>query len=148
MLGLTTTRRLNRELALARELTERARTQRDNLREARDTAVYNREQILRQLAAADTANRRLHGRNLELGRRLAACGEADPEYAASLERRLGIARRAAARILTALHAETRRADHLQGRLDDLLGLNRPPVKAGADWQKRRDDKDLTKEVQS
>lgn len=37
-------------------------------------------------------------------------------------------------------AETRRADRLQARLDDALGLTTAAVEAGAEWQQRRHDK--------
>ncbi|MFD5031667.1 hypothetical protein ACFWM0_14815 [Streptomyces sp. NPDC058405] len=44
------------------------------------------------------------------------------------------------RLSAALTAETRRADQLQRRLDNALGLDRPDVAAGAGWQARRTDK--------
>jgi hypothetical protein len=50
-----------------------------------------------------------------------------------------IARKAAARILAAWAAEKKRADRLQQRLDDAVGLNDPAVEAGARWQERRHD---------
>ncbi|MFH8336907.1 hypothetical protein [Streptomyces sp. AM6-12] len=37
-------------------------------------------------------------------------------------------------------AEKKRADHLQQRLDDALGLNTTAVAAGEQWQSRRDPK--------
>ncbi|MFI1728231.1 hypothetical protein ACH40E_03120 [Streptomyces acidicola] len=103
------------------------------------TAKYNREQVIRQLSEADAANLRLAGRNLELGRRLAQHAEADPEYAARLERRVARLRRAGARVLAAWAAEKRRADRLQARLDDACGLNHPAVEEGRAWQERRHD---------
>lgn len=57
-----------------------------------------------------------------------------------LERRLAVARRAAARILAAYVAEKRRADHLQARLDDACGLNHPALDDGRLWQHSRSDK--------
>ena len=107
---------------------------------ARDTAEFNRGQALRQLAEAEAANRRLAGRNLELGVRLSAYAESDPEYVAGLEKRLDRALKACARYLDAYHAEKRRTAHLQRRLDDATGLNSAAVIAGARWQERRDDK--------
>lgn len=40
----------------------------------------------------------------------------------------------------ALTAQTRRADQLQQRLDDAVGINHPDVDSGALWQQRREDK--------
>jgi len=48
--------------------------------------------------------------------------------------------RATARYRAALAAETRRADRLQARLDNALGLDHPAIDAGAQWQDRRTDK--------
>lgn len=45
-----------------------------------------------------------------------------------------------ARYRAALTAETRRADRLQQRLDDALGLNTHAITTGATWQNRRTDK--------
>lgn len=110
----------------ARATADRLRAERDEAREDRDIAVRNRRQALGQLLNADAANRRLHGRNLELGRRLAAAAEADPDHLADLEQELAAAREEAA-------VEKRRADRLQERLDDAVGLNDPKVLAGPNW---------------
>lgn len=109
-------------------------------REQADTAHFNRQQVLMQNASLDAANRRLAGRNLELGQRISKLTEADPEYAASLEGRLARALRACTRYRAALTAETRRADRLQARLDDACGLDDPAVTAGRHWQSARHDK--------
>lgn len=61
-------------------------------------------------------------------------------YAARMEERLDRALKATARYLAAYHAEKRRADGLQTRLDHALGLNDPAVEAGQHWQARRTDK--------
>ena len=135
---IVTRRRHEAELTAARAETDRLRNERDTARSERATAVYNREQILRQNAEADATNRRLHGRILELGRRLTQLSEADPEYAASLERRLNIARLAGARLLTAWAQEKRRGDLLQERLDDACGLNHPAITEGSErWHSQR-----------
>lgn len=78
-------RRHREELAAARAETARLRGERDEALKQRETAVFNREQILRQLAGEEAANVRLHGRILELGRRNSELTESDPEYAAQLE---------------------------------------------------------------
>lgn len=140
MLGITTTRRLRREVADAKAETDRQRERAENAEKSQATAEFNREQILRQLAEADSANRRLHDRTLELGRRISALTEADPEYAARLERRVARLLKVIARLYARGHAEKVRADHLQRRLDQALGLDQAAVMAGAAWQERRDDK--------
>jgi hypothetical protein len=140
MFGLTTTRRLRAELAAAKAETDRQRDRAERAEEGKATAEFNREQILRQLAAADAANRRLHDRNLELGSRISALTEADPEYTARLERRVARLLRVAVRLYAGGHAEKLRADHLQQRLDDACGLNAPAVLAGSGWQTTRHDK--------
>lgn len=119
---------------------ERLRDERDDAYEARNIAVFNRTQVLRQLAEADAANRRLAGRNLELGVRLAAYAEADPEYLDALEKRLARALRAVVRYRAGLHDEQRRADSAQKTLDVFLGLDHPAVAAGETWQDRREKK--------
>ncbi|TGZ14688.1 hypothetical protein DV517_61710 [Streptomyces sp. S816] len=58
----------------------------------------------------------------------------------TVARRLTRAVRACARYRAALTVETRRADRLQARLDDALGLNAHAVVAGAMWRDRRTDK--------
>lgn len=58
----------------------------------------------------------------------------------TVARRLTRALRACARYRAALTAETRRADRLQQRLDDALGLNTHAITTGATWQNRRTDK--------
>ncbi|MDX3575927.1 hypothetical protein [Streptomyces sp. FL07-04A] len=133
-------RRYDDDLAAARAEAARLREQRDTARNDEETARFNRERILHQLAAADAANRRLSGRNLELGARLAQYAEADPEYAASLEARLKRALRAAVRYRSDLREEKRRADTAQNSLDVFLGLDHPAVAAGASWQDRREQK--------
>jgi hypothetical protein len=133
-------RRYDTDLEAARAEAGRLREQRNTAVRDEETARFNRERILHQLADADAANRRLSGRNLELGARLAQYAEADPEYAASLEARLKRALRAAVRYRSDLREEKRRADTAQNSLDVFLGLDSPAVAAGATWQERREQK--------
>lgn len=126
-------RRERREIAELEEYVDRLRAERDTARAGQATAEFNREQILRQLAEADAANRRLHGRNLELGRQVSALAESDLEYAAHLERRKTSLEKAGHRILAAWRREQKRADHLQQRLDDAVGLSTTIVDSGR-WQ--------------
>ncbi|WP_406156896.1 hypothetical protein [Streptomyces canus] len=138
MLGLTTTRRHRRELAVAKAETDRQRGRAETALAKAATARYNRGQALSQLADANARNRRLWGRNLELGRRIGQLAEADPEYAARLERRVSRLLTVTARLFLAHRAEKARADHLQARLDDVFGLNTSPITKGATWQDRRE----------
>lgn len=48
--------------------------------------------------------------------------------------------RTVVRLRQALTAETRRADRLQARLDNAVGLDDPALDLGAHWQQRRSDK--------
>ncbi|MFE6408199.1 hypothetical protein ACFVOR_14835 [Streptomyces sp. NPDC057837] len=95
-----------------------------------DDVVRAHNRLAQQLAEADATNRRLHGRNDELSNRLKAVTEATPERAAALTRRVDRLRRIVARLLAEQGAEKKRADHLQRRLDDAMGLNTAPVLAG------------------
>jgi hypothetical protein len=124
-----TRRRHEAELAAAKAEADRLRTERDATVSKLATAVYNREQVLRQNAEQDAANRRLHGRILELGRRLSQLREADPEYAAQLEHRVTRLRRVGVRILAAYAAEKKRADRLQARLDNACSAASCPCPA-------------------
>jgi hypothetical protein len=119
-------RRAEAELDAVKADRERIRSERTQFAEDRDVAIRNREQILLQLMEADATNRRLNGRVLELGRRITALSEADPEHLAAMERELSAARAEAA-------AEKRRADRLQERLNDAVGLNDPKILAGPYW---------------
>jgi hypothetical protein len=123
-------RRERRENAGLRAENARLRAERDQFEEERNTAVFNRQQVLGQLASADTANRRLADRNLELGRRLSQCAEADPEYAASLERRVARLQKAGKRLLAAYALEQHRSNHQQALGDEA------DRKAIEQWEKR------------
>lgn len=139
MLGLTTTRRLRTELAAAHAEIDRQRRRADTAEDDAATALYTRRQLLRQLAEADAANRRLYQRTLDLGQRISQLAESDPEHAAALERRVARLLKVGRRILAAYALEERRANQLQARLDDALGLNTAAVLAGRRWQQTRAD---------
>lgn len=101
------------------------RSQYEALRERCETAEKNaaternaRRTITRQHAELDAANRRLTDRNLELGRRISQLTEADPDYAAKLERRVARLRTVGARLLASYKTEQRRADRYASHLDD------------------------------
>jgi chromosome segregation ATPase len=95
--------------------------------------------LARQLAEADAANVRLHRQNRELRERLDAVAAADPERTAALARRVDRLRRIVSRLLVEHRAEKRRADRLQARLDDAVGLTDPRVEDGRNWQQTRQD---------
>lgn len=97
-------------------------------RKKADTAHFNRQQVLAQNAGLHADNQRLADRNLELGRRVSVLTEADPEYAAQLERRVARLRRIVSRALADRRAEQKRADQLQARLDDAVGLGGGRIK--------------------
>lgn len=127
MFGLTTTRRLRAELAAAKAETDRQRERAEQAEAGKATAEYNRAQLLRQLAEADAVNTGLRGRIQELGRRISRLTEADPDYAEALEKQLAAAREQLAK-------ETRRADRLQLRLDDAVGLKPGRIEDSSSWQ--------------
>lgn len=134
MFGLTTTRRLAREVAAQKAETDRQRRRAETAENHAATAVFNRKQVIRQLAEADATNRRLHGRIEELGRRNSLLTEADPDYAAQLERSVARLRTAGKRVIAAWWAESKRADRLQQRLDDAVGLGPRGIKDSGAWQ--------------
>lgn len=103
-------------------------------REKADTAHFNRQQVLMQNAALDADNRRLAGRNLELGNRISKLTEADPEYTAQLEKQVAELRESLNKALSDARTETKRADRLQGRLDDAVGLTPRGIKDSSPWQ--------------
>lgn len=114
---------------------ERIRGERNQFAKDRDAHRYTAETAARKFADADADNRRLAGRNLELGKRISQLAEADPEYAAALERRITRLRTVGARILTAYTAEKQRADRLSSYLDD------GDLKAIKTWEKRAEAHD-------
>ncbi|GGW15848.1 hypothetical protein GCM10018980_51250 [Streptomyces capoamus] len=87
-----------------------------------EKAVGTSEYALDQLAATRIVNDCLTDANLAVARRLTR------------------ALRACARYRKALAAEQRRADQLQRRLDNAVGLNITAVAHGETWQERREQK--------
>lgn len=123
--------RYERTRALYEEQAEKTRdAERD-----RDASVAVSARTARLHAEADAALTRVNGRNRRLAELLV-----DEDRVP--RRRLRIARMAAARLLIAYVAEKRRADLLQLRLDDAVGLNHPGIREGAGWQRRRQDKPI------
>lgn len=110
MLGFTTTRRLRAEIDTLKALLEGARDQRDKAREARDIAVFNRAQVLRQNATLDE--------ELAATRIVNACLTEDLTAA-----REQLTDSALGEQMALYRMEKRRADHLQRRLDDALGVD-------------------------
>lgn len=105
MFGLIS-RRERREIAELEEYITRLRAERDKARAERDTAVYNRQQIGRQLAEADAANKRLAGRNSVLQERLEQREDyTEAAYVVQVEKRLDRLARGTARWMAALWAE-------------------------------------------
>lgn len=123
-----TRRRYDDDLTAAKSEIRRQRERAEGALKRAAMAEFNRSQVLRQNRELDAANRRLTGRIEELGRRNSALAESDPEYLADLEEQLAAVREQ-------LAAETKRADHLQRRLDDAVGLPaRGPIKDSSIWQ--------------
>ncbi|MFF7142324.1 hypothetical protein ACFZB5_13885 [Streptomyces nodosus] len=133
-------RRERRETAELQAYADRLRTQRDAARAERDAFRAASQVAARQFSEADATSRRLEGRVLELGRRNSTLTESDPEYAASLEHRVSRLLKAVARLGALVTAERHRADRLQRRLDDALGLNTSQIDDGRMWQHTRTDK--------
>lgn len=126
------------ELAAVRSYCDALRERCAKAEQRAATETVARRTITRQHADLDATNRRLEGRNLELGRRISQLAEADPEYTAALDRRVTRLRTVGARLLAAYAAELRRANRLQRQLDDVFGLNGAQVAAGATWRDRRE----------
>lgn len=128
---------------------ERIRGERNQFEKDRNAARSSMRTAARKFADADAVNRRLMGRNLELGRRLSQLGEADPVHLASLEARLDRALAACARYLDALWTKQRLTGALQARLDDAVGLNDPAIDAaGRRWRHDHPNIPTTKETAS
>jgi septal ring factor EnvC (AmiA/AmiB activator) len=137
------TRHLKAEIDAIKADRERIREERNQFVKDRDAFKASAETAARQFAEADATNRRLSGRNLELGRRNSTLTESDPEYAAGLERQVaelqkrlddtarepadgewrGRARRA-----------EKRVDHLQRELDNALGMPSGGLLDSSIWQ--------------
>ena len=134
MFGLITRRRYEEELAAAKAETGRQRERAQAAVNRATTAEFNRGQMLRQLADADTANQRLTDRNRVLKERLIQRAESVPKDAARLQRRVDRLRRIVSRLLEESRRDRRRADHLQQRLDDAVGLTPRQIVDSSIWQ--------------
>lgn len=128
-----TRRRYEQERAAAQNEIAALRRRVLDTQDRHDEVARAHNRLAKRLAEADAANRRLHGRNLELGRQVSVLAESDLEYAAHLERRKTSLEKAGHRILAAWRREQKRADHLQQRLDDAVGLSTTIVDSGR-WQ--------------
>jgi chromosome segregation ATPase len=128
-----TARRHEQELAAAKKEIAALRRRVLDTQERHDEVARAHNRLAKRLSEADAANRRLYDRNLELGRRVSVLAESDLEYAAHLERRKTSLEKAGHRILAAWRREQKRADHLQQRLDDAVGLSTTIVDSGR-WQ--------------
>jgi hypothetical protein len=129
-----TRRRYEEELAAAQAETQRQRERAQAAARRAITAEFNRGQMLRQLADADTANQRLTDRNRVLKERLIQRAESVPKDAARLQRRVDRLRRIVSRLLEESRRDRRRADHLQQRLDDAVGLTPRQIVDSSVWQ--------------
>lgn len=134
MLGITTTRRYRRELAAAKAETDRLRRQLEEARTERTAFRTAATVASRRFSEADAAARRMADRNTELRRRISALTESDPQYAARLELRVARLLKAIERVGAIAVAERRRADHLQQRYDDAVGIPKAGIRDSARWQ--------------
>jgi len=134
MFGLITRRRYEEELAAAKAETGRQRERAQAAVNRATTAEFNRGQMLRQLADADAANQRLQGRNRALGQRLDQHTESAPADVAHLKSRVDRLRRIVSRLLEERRQEQHRADRLQRRLDDAVGLTPRQIVDSSIWQ--------------
>ncbi|MGW6598470.1 hypothetical protein [Streptomyces sp. NPDC055036] len=125
-----------------------SRTRYTNMRAQIEQLVDQRDDARRDAAAHLSAARRTAARNTHLTEQLQ--DERDEGLGDSItdaigyERRIVRLTRAVARLSAALTTQTRRADRLQQRLDDAVGITSPNVDSGALWQQRRSDKPTTK----
>jgi len=120
-------RRHNAELAAARAVSDRLRGERDAARVEKKAFRYAAATGAEQVIDVSIVNNHL------------------TEDLTRSRRQRVIARKAAARILAAYAVEKQRADRLQQRLDQALGLDSGPVTSGRHWQHRREDKNTVKE---
>ncbi|MFJ9029765.1 hypothetical protein ACIRQP_14775 [Streptomyces sp. NPDC102274] len=102
-----------------------SRTRLADMRARIEQLAEQRDEARTDARRAFGASARLAGGTLELD-----------EQVADLRSRLTAAQQD-------LTAEKRRADRLQQRLDDAVGINGPAVDSGAMWQQRRADKPIT-----
>lgn len=111
----------------------------DRVRQLVDERDETRAAAAVHLAAAV----RTAGRNTVLAEKNERLAVADARHDADVEQqadRIERLLRGCIRYRAALATADRGNRRLQGLLDDALGLGHPVIAAGADWQKRRQDK--------
>jgi hypothetical protein len=137
-------RRYREELGAARAQTDRQRARAKKAEARAETEIEARRSITRQHAELDAANTRLTGRNKALGDRLLeaqVAGGFNPvaarrtaERIARLQKAAAEGREEAAAARAAARRERKRADQLQKRLDDAVGLPAGGPLSSAIWQ--------------
>ncbi|MFD3917179.1 hypothetical protein [Streptomyces sp. NPDC058603] len=123
-----------------------SRTRYTDMRAQIEQLVDQRDDARRDAAAHLSAARHTATRNTHLTEQLQDARAEDLgdsiTDAIGYERRIVRLTRAVARLSAALTTQTRRADRLQQRLDDAVGITSPAVDSGDLWQQRRSDKPL------
>lgn len=119
---------------------ERVRGERDQFAKDRDAQRAVARKAARQFTSADEelielrlVNDRLTDANLAVARRLARALRACARYRTALDK-------TATEWMAECQAHALRADRLQRRLDDSLGLNTAVIALGETWQDRREQK--------
>lgn len=111
----------------------------DDLQARYQNLAADHDELEEELAGSRRATLRLAGNYTHL----METGEPMPMFSqpskaqqriARVEQQLRIARKAAARILAAWAAEKKRADQLQQRLDDAVGIPKAGIRDSARWQ--------------
>lgn len=125
-------RRHREELADARAEADRQRARATKAEKAEATAKFNREQVLAQNADLHTANTSLAGRNKALGERLAeaqvvngfnpVAARRTAERIAALQKAAAAGREEAVIARAEARRDRKRAEQLQKRLDEAVGL--------------------------
>jgi hypothetical protein len=126
-------RREQREIAELKADVARLRTQRDTALKNAATWKGVAERASEMFTDTSLVNDRLTDANLAVSRRLTRALRACARYRAALNK-------TATEWMTECQAHALRADRLQRRLDDSLGLNTAPVVLGETWQDRREQK--------
>ena len=141
------------DVAAATAETGRLREQRDKAVREQETAEFNRKQITDLYSELYDEHERAVRRNQSLCALLDEAKTAAGVQAEARRQADRIARlcRAVTKARAEAAEDKRRADHLQARWDDLLGLNTPAIDKGASWQDRREqrmrfDKPTTEEA--
>ena len=128
------------ELADAKAEITRQRKRVQAAEERAKTAERNQQSIARNQGVLLDQYRHVINRNRALCTQLEAAQVANGFDRAAAQKtadRIKRLREAVAKARGEAATETRRADLLQSRLDDAVGLNHPAVAAGDGWQARR-----------